>query len=93
MEKQGYLPRPVFFISLVCVQSDVEEVQRGAGDHSERRLDREGVDVAECELGKLGPKATPATGYCSGARNFSRRPETGENLEEQILGEAVDPVL
>jgi hypothetical protein len=53
----------------------------------------EGLGAVEPKLRKVGPEAAPGTADGSGARSSSGRPETGENLEEQVLREAADPVL
>jgi hypothetical protein len=51
------------------------------------------VDAAERELGKVGPEVKPAVADCSSACSFIGRPETGENLVEQVLRESADPAL
>jgi len=51
------------------------------------------VGGPENELRKLSPEVAPATGYCSSTHSVSDRPETDENLKEQVLRQAADPVL
>lgn len=71
---------------------DVEEGQVGAGDLGEGGVEGARRDVAEGELREVPPEAAPAARDQACVGGSAGAAEAGEDVEEQIVGEAAEAV-